>query len=601
MRFFRTPGLLQQILFSLVGLLIAIPLGLSIGMMDTSGGGNPEAVAKLVGLLFLILGILPTAIYILWYRKNTNIANVGLVLIATVGVFLSAVYIFQASYYMMFPADVFIWSESDFVNDIIKFRQGYPIFTDHANNESLVYLPGAQLLTYSLAKIAGAATSLPLYRAIQLLFVAGAAVFAFLCCRRLVQLAAPENAQLPDSRIWGLVWLPILFLAATNSLTNPFVHLLHNDALALLLSIFGYWLLVEYEATGNRRLLWFMLIVPGVGFWVKQNLILWGFIYFVYLWFRGQGLSRARTVLIGLGGALGVVSSVLISYLLWGDHFVYWTYTVLSERKISVVRSFHHLIEVWPYLAAGLVGGVVLLERGFGRLVGLWAVWLFLILTQVYTTGVAWTLSHIGPGSLMAASWFMAALPFLWDRIAPAVSLKQARAAEFVKLGASVAIVCLSFGGLGMIRPPVKPFGDDALRYIHEIENEFDGLRPEEVLLDLGSWVYLPRGVVMKDRAATIGDRGYANIGDFSGILDRLNNRRYKKILVRGLHSPDFWYDHVDWPASSGIRSALLANYEEVKRIGSVEGRGSEEVPYGFREVSVLVPRSDSELRSARH
>lgn len=223
-----------------------------------------------------------------------------------------------------------------------------------------------------------------------------------------------------------------------------------------------------------------------------------------------------------------------------------------------------------------------------------------MILTQIYTSGVAWTLNHIGPGSLIAAIWLMAALPSVWKRIAPAATLSGSSRHELLKIGLGVAIVCLSFSGFGMVRPPVKPFGEDALRYVRDIEAEFQGLPAEDVLLDLGSWVYLPSGVVMKDRAATIGDRGYANIGDFSGMLHRLETNQYKKILVRGLHEPDFWYDHVDWPLSSGVRSALLTNYEEVRRIRSVDGRGPEDLPYGFREISVLVPRGETQNLNVR-
>ena len=44
--------------------------------------------------------------------------------------------------------------------------------------------------------------------------------------------------------------------------------------------------------------------------------------------------------------------------------------------------------------------------------------------------------------------------------------------------------------------------------------------------------------------------------GDFSGMLARLNKEEYDKVLVRNLHSGDFWYDHESWSVSSGIRAA---------------------------------------------
>ncbi len=38
------------------------------------------------------------------------------------------------------------------------------------------------------------------------------------------------------------------------------------------------------------------------------------------------------------------------------------------------------------------------------------------------------------------------------------------------------------------------------------------------VLLDAGTWAYFKDGVVMKDRAPSIGERGHSQTGDFSGI-----------------------------------------------------------------------------------
>ena len=70
-------------------------------------------------------------------------------------ILLAASYFFYASYYIALPADIVIWSESDYVNDILKFRLGYPIFTAQVNNESFTYVPGSQILTYFFARTAG--------------------------------------------------------------------------------------------------------------------------------------------------------------------------------------------------------------------------------------------------------------------------------------------------------------------------------------------------------------------------------------------------------------------------------------------------------------
>lgn len=143
------------------------------------------------------------------------------------------------------------------------------------------------------------------------------------------------------------------------------------------------------------------------------------------------------------------------------------------------------------------------------------------------------------------------------------------------------------------MRVPVRPFSADSYRYLGEIENEFVGQPLDRTLLDMGTWVYLRDGVVMKDRAPSIGERGYSQTGDFSGIIQRLEQKYYNKILLRNFHSSDFWYDHGSWQNSSNIRQTLLENYYELGKINAVEGSISSDQPYGFGEITILLPRED--------
>jgi hypothetical protein len=91
----------------------------------------------------------------------------------------------------------------------------------------------------------------------------------------------------------------------------------------------------------------------------------------------------------------------------------------------------------------------------------------------------------------------------------------------------------------------------------------------------------------MKDRVTSTGDRGLGQTGDFFGIIRRIEQQRYSKILVRNFNSPDFWYDHFLWSESSGIRQALLDNYYETSIIQGVEGGDR----YLFSDISIHVPK----------
>lgn len=407
-----------QLLLGLLVLLLAVPIALVMYRIHAVWPENPEKAVQIIGALFVIFGIVPTAVYLIAYRGEAKLANLCLIVIGTVSTLLAACYLFWASFYIMFPADYLIWSESDFVNDILKFHVGYPIFTPEVNNESFTYVPGSQLVTYFFAWLAGQPFSITAYRTIQLGYALLTAVVAVFCCRRLVNMSFPFERRPQISSFWGPVWLTSLFLLATNSITNPFSTLLHNDSLAQLVTVTAYWLLLEYAATKDKRILLLMAFLPGLGFWVKQSLIIWAGLYFVYLLIFDRPRSLARVTVFGLASFAGIAISFSVGYVLWREDFTYWVFTVLGKHGVSPLRSFRHLLVIWPYLVIGLLGGTFLLKReGLGSLFGLWIIWLALILIETYTSGVAWMLNHIGPGCLIAGIWFFSALACVWRDI----------------------------------------------------------------------------------------------------------------------------------------------------------------------------------------
>lgn len=552
---------------------------------------NPERRVAAMALAFLLLLAAPTLAYVAGRRRAADPRGAALLVLVTAAVLLCGIWLYCTLPAILFPADILIWSESDFVNDIIKFRVGYPLYTDQKNNESFTYPPGTQILTYAAAYALGKPTSVPTYRAVQLVFVLAAVAIAAACCGRLLRLSR-FGAGDGTPGLWSALNIPILFLAATNPLTNPFTHNLHNDALALLVSAAAYYVLLGYTESRKRRFLAGMILLPGLGFAVKQSLLVWLPLSLLHLvvFDRPRSWRRVIAVLgLGSGFAAAVIGS---GYLLWGDAFRYWVLTVLGAHGVSPLRSFRHLITVWPYVLAGLFGAWVLLRgEAARRLAGPWTVWLLLTLTQISSSGIAWMMNHIGPGSLLAMVWFLAGLRRVWPGWLRG-SVAHRPAVSWFRAGLVATALLLMYAGWGFLRVPLPAVPKESYEYVARIERQFQDTSPERVLLDVGSWVYLRVGVVMRDRAPCIGERGYSQTGDFAGVLGRLERRQYSKILVRRLHSPDFWYDHFLWPKSSGIRKKLLDNYREVERIpAGWEVRPMEVPPYLFDEVSVLIPK----------
>ncbi len=583
----RRLGPLGSLLPGVAAFLAACPLALLIARINLLMPARPEHAVALVGACCALLISVPAVIYAIAKRRTVVPERLGLVVLLSFVVVLTGIDLYTLWTQIIFPADILIWSESDFVNDIIKLRVGYPLYTAQVNNDSSVYMPGAQLLTYGIAALFGHPTSVPVLRAIQLGYTVLAAVIGALAVRRVLQSSAP-NLGLRNPRLWAAIWVPALFLVATNSITNPFIVNLHNDALAQLITVTAFWLLLEYAATRDRRVLTAMALLPAAGIFVKQSLAVWAVLYCVYLLIFDRPRSFARVLASGAGAFGGIAAIVGAGYLIWGRDFIYWTITVLGAHGVNPLRSIQHVLDAWTYFAVGLAAGLVLLRGpAFQKLFGPWSVWLTVFGLAAYTSGIAWMLNHLGPGSMIAGIWFLAAAALLWtDHMAAPAPLATDR---WMRPALAVGVAVLLSSGLGVIRIPLPTFTPDATRYVREIEKEFEGLPPQDVLLDAGSWVYAKSGVVMKDRAPSIGDRGYSRTGDFSALLDRIAQQRYAKILVRNFHSPDFWYDHSLWAESSGIRQALEANYHEVGTIAAVRERDATHGRYLFNPISILI------------
>jgi hypothetical protein len=583
----RLPAFFNKPVTVAGGVLISA-LALAWCIHALQAGRDPERGVLMTAALFTsILAAVPAA-YFLRVRRQARMATAGLTVLTTFAVLLLAIYFFSVRDYVFFPADFLIWSEGNFVNDTLKFSVGYPLYSNQANNDSFHYTPGASLLTYLLTWLAGQGRSIAAMRVVQLIYTAAAAFVATLCCRRIVRMVWPGSFP-GSSQLWAGFWYAVLFLIAANPLTNSFAHNLNSDALAQLVAITGYYLMLRYTETRSRGLLVLMAILVPAGFMVKQNLLLWGGLFAGFL--LTDRLRRA--LLFALTATVLVGATLAACYWIWGTPFFYWNFYVLSKHPVSPLRSVQHALVAWPYFAAGLLGGTALLYRKSSKaLLGAWLVWLVVIASGTYTSGVAWMMNHMGPGSLIAGVWFMAGLASTWNRAVEEPG--PSRAEGWIRCAALTATVALFFGGMGLIRIPVRAVPGDAYRYVRDIEREFQGQQANRVLLDLGTWVYLKDGVVMGDRAETIGERGYSGTADFSGILSRIASHRYSKILMRGFHAEDFVYDYYLWPKPSGIRQALLTHYHETGRIRAVqanaEARNWAEDPYYVGEITILEP-----------
>jgi hypothetical protein len=575
----------------LVGLALAVPLALVLTMLHDAAGevrrGIAWCAAFLLAIFLLVLGA-----YLGVVRRSAKPWRVGFVAIACMTIILCAIYFYWVSPILALHADFLIWSESMFVNDIIKLRTGVPLYTPAGEHASFIYTPGAPVLTYALASSIGQGTSIPTYRFIQLLYLLGACAIAVLATRRLIDSAGDAEEEQGRLR-WGLLWLPLFLLVATNALTNPYTSHLHNSSLELLLMALAYWLVLEHSATRSRAALLAMMILPGLGYMVKQSFSIWAGLFSIHVVFFCRELPIWKRLAFPLASFGGVALAMGAFYLAWGEDYLYWTSVVVGARgqAIDLMRSVDHALAVWPYFALGFLGAAFLFRRhNLDLILGPWVLWLILVSIEAYTNGVAWMKHHLGAGSLIATIWFMALLARYWPLRDDPKS--EYRLQQWLRAAVATVIFAFLLHGMGALRVPMEPYPmRDLHRYIHAIEAEVANGDPATTLLDIGAWNHLPLGIVTKDSAIPIGDQGMSLTTDFAEIKQRLSERRYSKIMVRNLEETTWWYDHEDWPRSSGIKEALLANYREARVIPAVELGIDERRYYSQGKISILVPK----------
>lgn len=546
----------------------AVLAGAALASLVLAGVGAMLPVSARA--LALVAGTAATAAAITAVRRGSAGLpdSAGWIAVAVAGSWVFALLaLYNISFYLRFPVDFLNFWEGDFLGDIIKLRAGLPIYTEPTDNNSSVYTPGAQLLTYAIGRLAGVETSIPSLRTIQFSFAVLAALVTTSSCDHLARrfLRAEEYA---GSALWLALWFPLLFLVATEHRFGYNIHALHPDSLTLFISAVAFWLLCRHLLTAERWIVVAMALVPAIGFWSKQSLLLWGLLFGLYLLTTGPGALR-RASLFGALSLLFLAASILLLFQVGGPHTRFWIFGVLGAKSVSLARSINALTTAGAYVALALAGLWLLVLRDRTRqTLGIWGITALLFLTQAYTTGIGWQKNHLGPGVLLAAAWFLAALP----RLHRAATRHDGRP-PWIGAAALAIGLLMSVAGIGLTREPKSGVPGDTDRYITAIEREFDGMNPRDVLLDRGNWVYFPDTILQRDRASSVQlwvGKNQPTITHemLTGTIQRFEQRRYRRILVRNLDQGSA-YDFQS--RGSGVRDALLMNYQEVRRIPGVE------------------------------
>jgi hypothetical protein len=477
------------------------------------------------------------------------------------------------SAYLNIPVDLLSYSESGFVNDLLRIRLHLPIYAPPQDNQSTVYTPGSQLLTYVIWQVFGGGNSIALLRKVQFSYVVMATFVATAAFDRLARglLTVEEYALRP---MWIAISFAVLLMVATEPRFNGYTPSLNSDGLALLISMMAFWLMVQHAWRPRPWTLTAMTLLPPIGFLCKQNLLVWVPIFELYF-FVSKTISLRRQIVFLASTLVLSAAAIGACYLLFGNDFMFWTFTALANKQVYLPRSVQHLLEAGAYLALGVAGGLVFLTQGTDRkVVALWICWAVLLAIQAYTSGFAWAMNHLGPSVMIGVAWSLVALIRVWPRPDRSGIATQAPWLHRVREAMAALAVVGLLGGLGFARDTRSPVPPEIDQYIADIEREFVGLDAQRVLMDYGTWIYLRDNVVMKDRGVAVAvhagkNQPAINHPMLMDTISRIDQKVYDKILVRELDAGRSSYDFQD--RGSGVKTAILRNYREVRRIPAVD------------------------------
>lgn len=468
--------------------------------------------------------------------------------------------------YLRIPADILAFSETTFIGDIIKLQQGLPIFTPGPDNNSYPYMPGAQILTLGLASLFEPQPSIAMLRMVQFGYVVLAVLVAAWTVLRLATLLRRDVRG--DSRaVWFVCACGLLLLVALDPNFNLYNHALHNDGLALLVSVTAFGVLARHLVRPSVPALIALAVVPAAGFAVKQSLLIWAPL-------AGMAVLAARPrdwrQVLGLWAtsAALVAGIIAFGYVRWGgDDFLFWIFDALGQKRLSPARSIEHFLSGGVYAVMLVVTAFALRRYHATRVVWvLFATASLLLLVESYTSGIGFVRNHMGPGVVLASCWLLAVALVWWPSPVPR--------GGGIEVVAAVATLLLVFPGIGLLRQPRDPVPADVARYIADIEAEFVGMDPSRVLADAGSWVYYRHGVVMRDRAFPLAlhlgiNQRRIDSTMLAGTLERFSRQQYDRILARDVDGP---YASYDYGRPDGVvRATLLRHYHVVRRIRGVE------------------------------
>jgi hypothetical protein len=253
-----------------------------------------------------------------------------------------AVLVIETALRIRFPWDLYFWSESPFLTNLLKLDHHLPVYTNPADGNSFVYSPGLEYLCYAILKPFGLELDIRYGRLISVALALFASGFGALAVRRLARsFVSVGGTRIFFLATWGLIWLVL----SKNCLADVD----HPDNIHAFHATLIFWLCLVAVETRRFGIALLTMLIAGVGVFTKQT----------------EALSFAGPVLVFaiynpwgwrrwlLLAALGAATMAVSVYVLWLPPYAkFWTLDLPRAQGM------------WPTKTYTMVTDIIFMDRG---------------------------------------------------------------------------------------------------------------------------------------------------------------------------------------------------------------------------------------------
>ena len=242
-----------------------------------------------------------------------------------------------------FPWDLYQWSESPFLTNMLKLDAHQPIYTAPADGNSFVYSPGLEYICYAVLKPFSLELDIRWDRLVSTLLGVFAAGFGALSAVRLARpLFSAARTKVFFFVTWGMVWLVLS--------KNFMADIDHPDNLQTLHAALVFWLTLAALDTKQFGVALLTMLVAGVGVLTKQTEM---FCFLgplaVFAIYRPWGWGRWLLL-----GAVGAGTLAVSAGTLWHSADArFWTLELLTQHQ-----------RVWPTKSYTMLTDLLWMDRG---------------------------------------------------------------------------------------------------------------------------------------------------------------------------------------------------------------------------------------------